>query len=111
MCWHRPPHQIRPERSKPAMFADVLDTFDAGEADNKPGSTTPAAMVYAGPDWSLGDLLSDHVAGMSASGAQHLWTCSLVTASRVLDGSQPQLHSGCSLQPSDACACLQPCLQ
>lgn len=48
--------------------ADVLDTFDAGEADNKPGSTTPAAMVFAGPDWSLGDLLSDHLAGMSPPG-------------------------------------------
>ena len=56
----------------------MLDTFDAGEADNKPGSSTPAALVHAGADFTLGDLLSDDLAGLSPPGAHPLLLKNLI---------------------------------
>lgn len=49
--------------------ADVLDTFDAGEADGRADSAAPAAIVHAGADYTLGDLLTGSRPPLSADGA------------------------------------------
>ena len=50
------------------LCADVLDTFDTGEADSRANSTAPAAIVHAGATYSLGDLLTPGQPPLSAEG-------------------------------------------